>query len=433
MAKVFKEEQEQCSIISTYYAIEKNANLEPDQDLELKQKFLEVYPNMPDDWYSTFLNQAEAIKDKIGSNNWKYGWYDGTQGWAKGVIPDNKVSYIMSAIWNIFTPAQKKIFGNQKDSWNTADVFVVNSQKEKQILKFIKGLQDEFNLPNAPEIFVGTLNVYMSKLVKDNDLLPISLKKQTKNAPVRVKETNVDDIPVEGLTPFDGEFLAVPYSYFDLVARSSKLNFTGNSLFYKAKFQVGNYPYFYQIEQRMQGKSSKAEVKDLVVKGKKGKRGPADAQTGNVPMPQFKTLVKDYTGESYDYNISQVGSKLDSKYWAKYLDDLVTKTKNGNGKKFDFGNFTIMGKKYEPKEFMKTAIEIDSMSEKDVKTLYKVSKNEYSAKLRNKLRHLRTIKAYLKAKEDNKFSDFLMIVYFRAAKMNISDEDLAAPFLKVSS
>ena len=35
--------------------------------------------------------------------------------------------------------------------------------------------------------------------------------------------------------------------------------------------------------------------------------------------------------------------------------------------------------------------------------------------------------------EDNKFSDFLMIVYFRAAKMNISDEDLAAPFLKVSS
>ena len=101
--------------------------------------------------------------------------------------------------------------------------------------------------------------------------------------------------------------------------------------------------------------------------------------------------------------------------------------------KFDFGNFTIMGKKYEPKEFMKTAIEIDGMSEKDVKTLYKVSKNEYSAKLRNKLRHLRTIKAYLKAKEDNKFSDFLMIVYFRAAKMNISDEDLAAPFLKVSS
>ena len=67
------------------------------------------------------------------------------------------------------------------------------------------------------EIFIGTLNAYLSELVKNNDLIPISLKKQTKNAPVKVKETNVDDVPVEGLTPFDGEFLAKPYSYFDIV------------------------------------------------------------------------------------------------------------------------------------------------------------------------------------------------------------------------
>ena len=32
MAKVFKEEQEKCSIIATYYAIEKNANLKPDDE-----------------------------------------------------------------------------------------------------------------------------------------------------------------------------------------------------------------------------------------------------------------------------------------------------------------------------------------------------------------------------------------------------------------
>ena len=60
-------------------------------------------------------------------------------------------------------------------------------------------------------------------------------------------------------------------------------------------------------------------------------------------------------------------------------------------------------------------------------------KNAFSAKLRNKLRHLRTIKAYLKAQEKNELSQFLMVVYFRAAKMNITDEDLESPFLKVSS
>ena len=36
MAKVFKEEQEQCSIIATYYAIEKDAVLTPDSDVDLK-------------------------------------------------------------------------------------------------------------------------------------------------------------------------------------------------------------------------------------------------------------------------------------------------------------------------------------------------------------------------------------------------------------
>ena len=76
----------------------------------------------------------------------------------------------------------------------------------------------------------------------------------------------------------------------------------------------------------MQGNSSKAEVKDLVVKGDKGKRGPADAQTGNVPMPQFKALVKDYTGEDYDHNIPAIGSKIDEEYWSDYLETIYNQT-----------------------------------------------------------------------------------------------------------
>ena len=431
MAKVFKEEQEKCSIIATYYAIEENANLEPDEDTDLKSVFRQVYPNMPEDWYVTFLNQAQAIKNKIGDNNWKYGWYDGTQGWASGIMPNNKVSYIMAAIWDVFTEKQKKVFGNKKDSWNTADVFVVNTQMEKEILKQVKIYQNDFQDFTPPQIFIGTLNAYLSELVKNNDLIPISLKKQTKNAPVKVTETNVDDVPVEGLKPFDGEFLAKPYSYFDIVNRGSKLNFTGNSLFYKASVQVGNYPYFYQIEQRMQGNSSKAEVKDLVVKGNKGKRGPADAQTGNVPMPQFMALVKDYTGEDYDHNIPAIGSKINEEYWSDYLETIYKQAQEKLD--FDFGGFTIFGKKYNPREFMEFAIRLDNLSDKKIKTLYNMNKNAFSAKLRNKLRHLRTIKAYLKAQEKNELSQFLMVVYFRAAKMNITDEDLVSPFLKVSS
>ena len=81
MAKVFKEEQEKCSIIATYFAIEKNATLTPDLDVSLKIKLTEVYPKMPEDWYVTFLNQASALRNTLGNNNWKYGWYDGKEGW----------------------------------------------------------------------------------------------------------------------------------------------------------------------------------------------------------------------------------------------------------------------------------------------------------------------------------------------------------------
>ena len=405
MAKVFKEEQEQCSIITTYYAIEKDADLSPDADQDLKNTLLKVYPNMPDDWYHTFLNQAAALKKSLRkAKDLKYGWYDGKEGWASGIIPDNKVSYIMSEIWDTFTDAQKKIFGGQKDSWNTADVFVVNSKQEENILNRVKQLQKEFEDPTPPEIFIGTLNAYLSQLARENILLPISLKKQTKSAPVKVTPTNLDAVPVEGISATNGQFLAKPYSYFEISDRGGKINFKGNSLFFKAQFSVGAYPYNYQIEQRMQGKSSKAEVKDLVVKGNKGKRGPADAQTGNVPMPLMKQLIKEYSGEGYDDKITD---KLDENYWVPYFVSIY----NASKKIFDLGTLTIMGESRTPEQFIKQAIKIDSMTDKQVRVLYKASKNAFSSKLRNKLRHLRTIKSILNAQQKgDAFSKFLMSV-----------------------
>ena len=50
----------------------------------------------------------------------------------------------MSEILDTFTDEQKKIFGGQKDSWNTADVFVVNNNQERFILRRVKELQEEF-------------------------------------------------------------------------------------------------------------------------------------------------------------------------------------------------------------------------------------------------------------------------------------------------
>ncbi len=58
--------------------------------------------------------------------------------------------------------------------------------------------------------------LYLSQLARENILLPISLKKQTKSAPVKVTPTNLDAVPVEGISATNGQFLAKPYSYFEI-------------------------------------------------------------------------------------------------------------------------------------------------------------------------------------------------------------------------
>ena len=107
-----------------------------------------------------------------------------------------------------------------------------------------------------------------------------------------------------------------------------------------------------------------------------------------------------------------IGSKIDAKYWSKYLTKIYNKAQSD----FDFGKFTIFGKTYTPKEFMEFAIKLDNLPDDRVKILYKMNKNAFSAKLRNKLRHLRTIKAYLKAQEKNELSQFLIGGLFQSSK-----------------
>ena len=141
----------------------------------------------------------------------------------------------------------------------------------------------------------------------------------------------------------------------------------------------------------------------------------------------MKNLIKEYSGEGYDDKIT---NKLDEDYWVPYFVSIYDASKNI----FNLGTLTIMGQARTPEQFMKQAIKIDNMTDKQVRVLYKASKNAFSSKLRNKLRHLRTIKSILNAQQKgDAFSKFLMYIYFRAAKMNINQEDLVGPFLKVSS
>lgn len=433
--------QEQGSIIAMYYAIDQGADLRPNMDLDLKNAILSKYPKMPNDWYLTFLEQAEVVKKYLNvqraNTNYKFGWFDGGQNWNNGAIPSNKVTYIVTEIWDLFSREQRNVFGNKKDSWNTADVYIVKASKERELMTKMKGIKENFGgEADPPELFAGTIKTAMSQAMKEGILIPISLKKRTSGASVRVKENNLDDSPIGEIDISEAGLDMDPVTYFDIQDRGT-IDFKGNSFKYKANFQVGSYKTKYQVEQRMQGTTSKTEVKDIILTNAQ-KYKAADAQTGNVPIYRVEEIIEEYAGESYDYNIPAIGSDFtpaQKTYWMDYLDEIYNDNTFSTKK---FGNLTIMGKKFDPKDFMDVAISIDGMTAAQVRSAYNVSKGDYSAKLRNKLRHLRFMKALIKTKKtsptgNGRFARLITEIYYRAAKMNIDESELIAPFLKVSS
>ena len=59
--------------------------------------------------------------------------------------------------------------------------------------------------------------------------------------------------------------------------------------------------------------------------------------------------------------------------------------------------------------------------------------DKFPQKIRLKLRQLRVLKALINAKKDQKkLNEFLVHMYYLAAKQNISNADLNGPFLKIS-
>ena len=242
--------QEQGSLLAIYYAYKKGANLNNGNGNKKSKKAQEeldaalekVYPKMTKAWYNTFINQAKVIckyklcKHTIGTTttSYKFGWYDG----APEGIPKSDTTSLLPDIWNLMGQEVWKVFGGvrQKDSWNTADVFLVKNGGDAKIMKEIKGLREDYLEEmehvlngNGAEILVGTVNTVLTQYVKDGTLIPISLKMQTSGVNMTVKETNMHSWKgMRGkITAVDSEFMKDPWLYFNVLAREGKLSFGG--------------------------------------------------------------------------------------------------------------------------------------------------------------------------------------------------------------
>jgi hypothetical protein len=416
---------EAASIVVFYHAIERGADLTPNQDLELYNDLKKEFPNMDSEWYLGLLKQAKALIKYLGhtegnkDTSWKYARYGGST----KTLPATKTTDIYDYIWSSFNRPQQQLFTGKKDSWNTTDVYMIKSGEERKVKDMVDLLKKEFSDgTTAPEVFVGTVNAYLSQLLESKTLLGISLKKPTKAEPEsHVYETNIDVGP-DGIEVHEGDLIGDMFTYMEITKRGGDNDFAGNSLTFEAQFKAGKYIKRYFWESKVSSTAAHAtEPRDRVANNK-GKYVNATARNGAIPAPKMAELVKKYTGEEINYNIPLNGkfTATHLKYWQDYFSDIVsdkTITK-------DFGKISYMGKVCTPEEFIQKAFLLDDQSSNP-------SGKNFAVKLRSKLRILRYMKMFIEAKKDHKLAELITHAYFLSSKMNISQADLSGPFIKV--
>ena len=416
---------EAASIVTFYHAVDKGANLTPNQDLILFEDLKEEFPNMDKEWYEGLLKQARALlkylshSEGFEDNSWKYARYGGKT----KTLPSNKDTDIYDYIWNSFNREQQKLFTGKKDSWNTTDVYMVKASEEYKIKQMVDLLKKEFSDgTTAPEVFVGTVNAYLSQLLRDKKLIGISLKKPTKAEPEsHVYETNIDVGP-DGIEVHEGDIIGDMFTYMEISKRGGETDFAGNSLTFEAQFKAGKYIKRYFWESKVSSAAAHATEPRDRVPNNKGKYVNATARNGAIPAPKMADLVKKYTGEDINYNIPLSGKFTDThlKYWQKYFKDIVS----DRTIKKDFGKISVLGKQVSPEVFIELAFELDKVSANP-------SGKNFAVKLRSKLRILRYIKMFIEAKKKGKLAELVTHAYFLSSKMNISQADLSGLFIKV--
>ena len=137
---------ERASIVAFYDAIEKGFGLKPEENIELFEDLREEFPNIDKVWYEGILRQAEALNDYLNHSegstdkSWSYAHYGGKT----KTIPNSSTTDIIDYIWDSLPKAQQSIFAGKKDSWNTADVYMVKKGKSAEIYKRIETMKKLF-------------------------------------------------------------------------------------------------------------------------------------------------------------------------------------------------------------------------------------------------------------------------------------------------
>ena len=141
---------------------------------DTKQSIFEKNPDAFSDWYKTFQLTKPAVVKIVGSlTNYE-------------IIHDaTDKSDFTSTIDNFV----KKAKISKKDSWNPADIFVINKSKRKSVTDALKKIVDSYDVSEG---LINIFNDKIYKLYEKKIMYPISLKQIT------AEKANIDKNNVPG-------------------------------------------------------------------------------------------------------------------------------------------------------------------------------------------------------------------------------------------
>ena len=416
---------------------------------KMAKSMLSEYPAMDyDKWYLGILRGAAALNEHLGYSEghkdtcWLYGHFGSGAGLSRvSELPSAESTDILDFVWNSFTTEMKDVFDRKKDSWNTADVYMVKKASVGEIRKGIKkalciGHRHDSELEKIGWCLgIAEVNTYMSELIKGQKLLPLSLKQATPNADIKITPNNLKSDPdgVEGLT---GAIDGALSDKLKIVNLDGERRFKGNSLRFTCEFEQGNVGFKYIYESKVSSNEAHAtEPRDKVWDRQKSKYVQAFARNGAIPAPKMADLVEKFTNKNIndDIPMNRKLNKREQEYWIGRIEFL---SKGFNGIRVDIGTPEIDGQSKTIKEFITEAAIIDGARPhaRKAKTQYEDAQlANFDCLFRSKLRSFRYIDMIYEASNENpsQLGELLASIYFYSAKINFKKDQLSGPFIKV--
>ena len=337
-----------------------------------------IYPGYDEDWHNTFTLQATTLKTYLT------GAPGGVSGYS---YSRDVVGTIMPFIEDI---AINKCGVRTKDSWNPADIYIVRTNKERNIKKEIKAIGDS-SLEKPQKL--TALNDYMRSRFKTKELIGISLKKLGRT--VKTEETNVKKISaIKEIKIVD-----------ESVKLDLDLNDKGEFITGEMSLQLNVKDHIVNVQIRaFSGGERESTQMDMTGIGEAAKLGKVSSREAIDPY-----IRKFILSRRMATDLPGVGRFSEGDI-TKYVNEfLIIKDIKIGGSNIYFG-------KNDWETTLREAVKLEKEN------------NRTASQLSSKLQCFRWVKIFNTIEQRGKLKDFLSILYFGAKKQY----DTAGPFLKIS-